>query len=178
MTWVIANWKWVALGALIAFGALWLRERDQRIAERAAAEALVGQERARVAALEDSLRVSGPALDTARQRVDTAFIRYDSIRTQVIRVPYAVPGTTDTVTMALVDTLFVAAADSVRQACGILQLECARYRTFADSTMAAQGRIIEQLQIADRSKGGWTKALQWFGMGAAAGVALGVFVSR
>jgi hypothetical protein len=77
-----------------------------------------------------------------------------------------------------VDTVFVAAADSLRQACGLLELNCSRFRLHADSVIAAQGRVITNLQIVEKKSGGWTKALQWFGMGAAAGVALGVYVSR
>lgn len=178
MTWLRAHWKPLAVVLAVALFALWCWRRDRAIEERGAARARIERDLPLVEARKDSLAVAGPALDSAMTRVDTVFVGYDSARTRVVRVPYAVPGTTDTVIKMLVDTQYIVAADSLRQECGVLQIECARYRTHADSTIAAQSRMIVNLQIAEQNKGGWTRALQWFGMGAAAGVALGVFVSR
>jgi hypothetical protein len=172
---------WKPLLAVLAVALLlgWCWKRERNAEQRGAAQGAIERDRPLVEEHTDSMEFVRPALDTITRRItDTVFVRYDSIRTRVVRVPYNVPGTSDTVTMALVDTVFVAAADSLRQACGLLELNCSRFRLHADSVIAAQGRVITNLQIVEKKSGGWTKALQWFGMGAAAGVALGVYVSR
>jgi hypothetical protein len=152
---------------LAGAGALWLHEHDKRIE----AEALVEQgmqdlrqSRLRTAAVERDLK---RALSTTARALE----RYDSVRPQVRIV--RIPSPRDTAALivlrdslatlaeayadasgavAIVPPAFVQAADSTRQACSLLSIECERFRVHADSTMAAQQRIIEQLRIIKAPK--------------------------
>jgi hypothetical protein len=149
---LIRQWGWIAVVASIVLGVVAFKQRDARIAARGAALALAKQDMARIEALEDSLAYARLAVRMASNVAHNALAGYDSIRKNPAIRRVVLPGETDTVTV--VRTEYVTAADSMRQACGVLELTCTRYRMHADSTMAAQARVIGQLQIADRNKVG------------------------
>lgn len=146
---LIRQWGWIAVVAAIVLGVVAFKQRDARIAARGAALALAKQDMARIEALEDSLAYAHLAVRMASNVAHNALADYDSVRRNPVIRRVVLPGETDTVTV--VRTEFVAAADSMRQACGVLELTCTRYRLHADSTIAAQARVIGQLQIGNKA---------------------------
>lgn len=154
MNTLLKQWGWIFVIAAIALGAIAFRQRDEKLKERAAALARAEIDKAKITALADSLGYTRMALAVASSTAREWFASYDSLRSNPLVRRVVLPGETDTVTV--VRTEFVTVADSLRQACGILEAECARYRVFADSAMAAQARVIRQLEIADKNKGGFS----------------------
>jgi hypothetical protein len=153
-------------------GLLWLREHDARLKERSAAHERIAQDSVKLVEATRELIQARTRHAVADMMARGALALYDSMRVNPVVRRVVLPGEVDTV--IVVQKEYVQAADSLRQACGILQLECARFRLAADSTIAAQARMIDNLKIVEGKKGGFS--FPTLLLGAAAGLGAAVLI--
>jgi hypothetical protein len=134
------------LVSLITFGGIWylVHQHDKKIAERAVANEKLHTDSINLRPLLDTLRHISVRQDTAIQKVTRSIVKYDTLRRHV--------SITDTSKFVIVDTSFIHAADSVRTTCSVLQTECERYHTYADSVIHVQDTLIKHLGQVTRIK--------------------------
>lgn len=160
------------LAALLAL-VVSFKAHDRRVAERAAAHTRIERDSSLIASLQKRLHASDTAVTHNIGRTANALTVYDTIRVRVTSKPI-----TDTVivvqkgdTVQVVPAGYVRAADATAQACRLLERSCAEFRLVADSTMAAQARVITDLRIVGRKKSHWYDVPLHIAIGAGIGFA-------
>lgn len=163
-------------------GWLHLRDHDAQTRKLAAAHALLQRDQAQLNVAKDSLASARFSLDVTLSTLDTVKARFDRARanlkpvvvTKVKTDTFAYfHETTDTLRLE-VPAAFIAQADSLRTYCEIMGGDCQRLRARADSTIAAQDRIIQQLKKVEKAKGsGFLSKLKWGVIGMGAGYVVG-----
>lgn len=159
------------LAAMVAI-VVAVKQHDRRVAEQAAAHALIVRDSGLIASYAKRLKSADSATlhnigatraaitvyDTIRIRMGTTpRIRVDTVRERdrgIVRID----------TVEVVPPGYVKATDAAIKQCKLLEASCGEFRLYADSTMAAQTRIIEQLRIVGKPSG------SRLGLGAFAGV--------
>lgn len=163
----------IVAGVLVVSGFLaWKHEHDKRIRVQAAASARFSRDSAVLVSFRDSLSKARIRVDTSALHSRKTITTYDTLRKEII--------ITDTSRFVVVDTSFVRAADSVRDACAELESDCAVYRKWADSTVTALER-----QVINASEKScpvieitvWQKA-KYAGVGGVLGGTIGYFVGK
>lgn len=120
-----------SIAVALIVGTLYVRERDQRIRNSAAASTRIERDSIELISLKDSLRVVDRKTDTIRVAARGQFTVYDTLRKKIVF--------TDTSRFVVVETSFVRTADSVRRTCEALDKSCAEQRI-------TSGLIIKNLE--------------------------------
>lgn len=136
----------IVVVAAIALLALAIVGYTHRVAERAESRARIARDSALIASLQTRLHRQDSATVHAIGDTHHALEHYDTVRLhgRVDTVRLTLPGHTDTVSVEAVPLGTMAAADTVAKKCSLLVASCAAFRIAADSTMAAQARIISE----------------------------------
>lgn len=140
-------WYHILLVSVTATAALAIRgcinERDTRIADRAARAALVTRDSAQVAALRDSVIVSRTRFDSLAKTLRSAF-----------RSNTRTPQTISTVPRPSLASIKVENIQpaAVLDLCKEFVDAAEAYKLYADSTMAAQARIINNYSVFPQRK--------------------------
>lgn len=134
------------LASILVILGVWylVHEHDKKIVEKALANAHIHADSATLRPLVDSLRSISTREDTATQKVTRAIVTYDTLRRHI--------SFTDTSKFVIVDTQFVHASDSVRTTCKVLQTECERFHTYADSVIHVQDTLIKHISQLTTTK--------------------------
>lgn len=159
-----------AVLALLLLAILLLNRHDKKVERRAAATVRIEVDSARVKALEDSLRRARTTEAELRQSLRNTFAAVDRARAGVViryrdrpvvpgqPVPVPTPNTPADSTEIVVTPAFMAAHDTLRNQCALLERSCNMRGVLADSALAAKDRIIANMRIAERNQ---PSGLQW-----------------